>query len=110
MDDKLKRFIIATAFKIAYYEKQPQTDEQFFKAKATLEEAYRKAKRNYLLTSDEEYVEAMKNVKKLNKLNVSKSEYEQCIKIIRGLKGEFSEKCYDAFWAEISSYSKNGVI
>ena len=110
MDEKLKRFIITQAFKIAYYEKQPQTDEQFFKAKATLDEAYRKAKRNYLLTADEEYIEAMKNVKKLNKLNVSKSEYEQCIKIIRGLKAEFCDPCYDGFWAVISSYSQNGVI
>ena len=110
MDEKLKRFIITTAYKIAYYEKQPQTDEQFFKAKATLDNAYKKAKRNYLLTSDEEYITAMKNVKKLNKLNVSKTEYEQCIKIIRALKTEFSDECYDGFWAMIAAYSQNGVI
>ncbi len=110
MDEKLKRFIITQAFKIAYYEKQPCTDEQFLKAKATLDEAYGRAKRKYLLTSDEGYIEAMKNVKKLSKLNVSKTEYEQCIKIIRGLRSEFSDGCYDAFWAEISSYSKNGAI
>ena len=110
MDIKLKRFIIATAYKIEYYEKHPQTDEQFLKSKAMLDEAYGKAKRNYLLTSDEGYIEAMKNVKKLNKLNVSKSEYEQCIKIIRGLKAEFSDECYNEFWAEISAYSQNGLI
>ncbi|MDE7440442.1 MAG: hypothetical protein K2N23_08045, partial [Clostridia bacterium] len=108
MDEKLKRFIITTAFKIAYFEKQPQSDEQFFKSKATLSEAYIKAKRNYLLTSDESYVAAMKNVKKLQKLNVSKTEYEQCIKIIRGLKTQFSDECYDGIWAEISTYSQNG--
>ena len=110
MDEKLKRFIITQAYKIAYYEKQPQSDEQFLKAKATLDDAYAKAKRNYLLTSDEEYIEAMKNVKKLNKLNVSKTEYEQCIKIIRGLKAEFCDERYAEFWAMISSYSQNGVI
>ena len=110
MDEKLKRFIITTAFKIEHYEKQPQTDEQFLKSKAEFSDKYGKAKRNYLLTSDEKYVEEMKNIKKLQSLIVSKTEYEQCIKIIRGLKAEFSDECYNGFWQMISSYSQNGNI
>ena len=110
MDEKLKRFIITTAFKIERYEKQPLTDEQFLKSKSEFSDKYSIAKRNYLLTSDDRFVEEMKDIKKLQSLSVSKTEYEQCIKIIRGLKTQFSDECYIGFWAMISSYSQNGVI
>lgn len=110
MDEKLKRSIINKAFIISYYEKHPQTDGQYFKSKTALEEKYGEAKRKYLLTGDEGYVEEMKSVKKLQKLNVGKTQYDKCVNELRALKTKYCDEVYKDFWAMISAYSQNGVI
>ena len=89
MEVELLNFIISKAYKIYLYEQQPQTDEQYLRRRVFLIIRYRKAKKNYLLTSEPTYKKEMSNLKKLLGCNVSQTEYNLCKKIIE----EYRSKC-----------------
>ncbi len=101
MDYGLYKYLIIKAQKIYNYRMKPLTDEQFLKRKEELKRQYEEAERNYRKTSDKQYKVLMKKIKRRHYFIVSKSEYEECLKVIEEYKANFCEPKYKAVWEYI---------
>lgn len=98
MEGNLKDIIISRASRIYAYKFNPQSDEKYLERKELYAKQYAEAQKNYTLTKAEIYKIKMKKIKMRDRYNISKTEYELCVKDLKNLREKYYNEVDAAFW------------